>query len=264
MKNKKFKPSKNYRRDFGAKRVQSGGSKRPWIIGIAIAVAALLIAAIVYLVVTWISINNLFSGVPGGSNVSNNQSNSNQGGSQIIEDGSVEPEVDEIAKLLIIHLPTKQSYYCGEALETAGLSVYCYTKNDKYIKLKLTDCEITGFDSSAAVAQQTITVSYQGFSDAFSVSIKEAPKPVENPVVSVVVETLPKTEYKLNEFLETTGGVLLCTYADGTTKRVDLEPEYVTGFRYAMKVGAGEHELTVTYTEKSVSVETTYKITIAE
>jgi hypothetical protein len=31
-----------------------------------------------------------------------------------------------------------------------------------------------------------------------------------------------------------------------------------------MKVGAGEHELTVTYTEKSVSVETTYKITITQ
>jgi hypothetical protein len=111
---------------------------------------------------------------------------------------------------------------------------------------------------------QTITVTYKEFTDTFVVQIKEAPKPVENEVVSVVVETLPKTEYKLGDWLETTGGVLLCTYADGTTKRVDLEPAYVTGFKSAMNSGVGTHTLTVMYRENGVRVDTTYQITITQ
>lgn len=265
MKQKKFKPSNNYRRDFGSKRGRGGSSKRPLIIGIAIGGAVLLIAAVIVGVLLFNKGGNGSSNIIGSnsSQGGTNQGGTNQGGVTVDNTPSA-PEKDVLVNIQITHLPDKTSYYCGESFESAGLSVYGLTKEDHFVKLDLFECEITGFDSSVAVTKQTITVTYKGFTDTFTINIKEAPKPVTNAVVSVVVETLPKTEYKLNEFLETTGGVLLCTYADGTTKRVDLDPEYVTGFRYAMKVGAGEHELTVTYTEKNVSVETTYKITITQ
>lgn len=254
MKNKSFKPSSKYRRTIGSGRVSGGGSKRPLIIGISIGVAVLLIAAIV---VTVLLLNK-----------NNNSGNTNTGvtnqGNPNIPSVPKEEQEANIVNIQITHLPKKTTYYCGESFDMSGLSVYYLMSDNSFLKLDLSACEITGFDSSVATDKQEITVSYKEFTDAFTVTIKEAPKPVTNAVVSVVLETLPKTQYKLNEWPETDGGVLLCTYADGTTKRVDLAAEHVYGFAYAMKRGVGEYVITVKYTENDVMVETTYKITIAE
>lgn len=252
MKSKKFKP--NYRRDFASKQRVQGGSKRTLIIAISIAVAVLIIAAIIVAVVF----------------VNKNQQN--QGATDVdwnnvqtgVDSAPSAPDKDTLVNIQVAHLPNRTSYYCGDAFEPDGLSVYGLTKADKFVKLDLLECQITGFDSSVPNAKQTITVMYKDFTDTFDVIIKEAPKPVTNMVVSVVVETLPKTVYGLNDFLDTTGGVLLCAYSDGTTKQVDLKPENVSGFKYAKKAGVGEYDLTVKYTEDNVTVETTYKITITE
>ena len=77
-----------------------------------------------------------------------------------------------------------------------------------------------------------------------------------------VVITLPKTEYKIAEGLDTTGGTFVCTYSDGTTKTMELSNEYVYGFVDAYLSGVGEYDITVKYSEMGNIAETTYKITI--
>lgn len=169
----------------------------------------------------------------------------------------------QIKEIQIARKPNKLSYYCGTSFDTTGLMVYSLTNGGDFTKVNLDECTITGFDSSVPVEKQTITVTYKEFSVTFDVTIKEEPTAV--PMLeSVAIETLPKTEYKLKEGLDVEGGVLLCTYTDGTTKKVDLAIKYISGFVPAMKKGVGEHELMVIYEENGVQATTTYKITISE
>lgn len=232
-------------------------NKKALIIGISIAVAVLLIAAIIAVVI----ISNSSSG----GNAGNNGNNGNNG--NIIENifGNGNKEEDNTLKeIKVTRYPDKVSYYCGEWFDKTGLMVYQLTNGGAFTMVDIDKCTITGFDSSAPVEQQILTVTYEGFTATFPVTIKEAPKPVPS-LVSVVLETMPKTEYKLGEKLNTEGGVMLCTYSDGTTQKIDLKPKHVSGFVAAMESGvAGEYELTVKYSENGIRVKTTYKITISE
>ena len=169
----------------------------------------------------------------------------------------------ELKEIQIARVPNKVTYYCGTPLDTTGLVVYSVTNGGTFTKLDLDACTITGFDSSVPVEKQTITVTYKGFTDSFTVEILA--EPTENPtLVSIKMATLPKTNYKLGEKLDVTGGTFTCYYSNGTTQTVDLAIRYTSGFMPAMNQGAGEYDITVKYEENGVQVETTYKITITE
>ena len=169
----------------------------------------------------------------------------------------------ELKEIQIGRTPEKLVYYCGTPLDTTGLVVYSVTNGGDFTRLDLDACTITGFDSTVPVEKQTITVTYKGFSATFTVEIKA--EPTENPtLVSIKMATLPKTNYKLGEKLDVTGGTFTCYYSNGTTKTVDLAIRYTSGFMPAMNQGAGEYDITVKYEENGVQVETTYKITITE
>ena len=253
MKNKSFKPSSKYRRTIGSGRVSGGGSKRPLIIGIAIGVAVLLIAAIVVAVLLL--------------NQNNNSGNTNTGvtnqGNANIPSVPNEEQKASLVNIQITHLPNKTTYYCGELFDVSGLSVYYLMSDNSFLKLDLSACEITGFDSSVAADKQEITVSYKEFTDTFTITVKAQEK-VDPELVSISFETMPKTEYKVGDPLRSKDGVLLCTYSDGTTKTVQMSNKYVYGFADAMNKGAGQYDITVKYSENGVQVETTYKITITQ
>lgn len=212
-------------------------SKRKVIIIIAIVLAALLaIAAAVIGIVALVNKNN---------------------------EEKLAEENKQIVNIQISRAPDKISYFCGEIFDATGLTVYYGTKGGDFAKAALENCTITGFDSSAPAESQTITVTYKGFTDTFVVEIKE-PIP-EIPVLeSISMETLPKTEYKKGEGYNGEGGVILCTYTDGTTKTIELQNEYVSGFRVAYLGGPGEYDITVKYSENGIQATTTYKITISE
>ena len=169
----------------------------------------------------------------------------------------------EMKEIQIVQYPNKRTYYCGSDFDKTGLIVCTVTNGGDFTELNLDVCEITGFDSSVPVAEQTITVTYKGFTDTFTVEIKA--EPTAAPVlVSIAMKDLPKTQYKVNQGLRTNGGTFVCTYSDGSTKTVDLINEYIYGFRDAYLAGVGEYDITVKYEENGVQVETTYKITITE
>lgn len=211
--------------------------KRKIIIIVAIAlVAALVIAAIVVGIVTAIN---------------------KKKADQLAE------ERKQLAAIQVARVPDKASYYCGEFFDKTGLIVYTITKGNSIAKIDIDQCEITGFDSSVAVKKQVITVTYKGFTDTFNIEIKEPPS-VAPVLESISMEVLPKTDYKLGEGYDGEGGVILCKYTDGTTKTVELDNEYISGFRAAYEAGVGEYDITVTYTENGIQVQTTYKITITE
>ena len=235
MKYKKPKYS-NYKKLNKGMSHGSGSSKRWWIIGGII--AAVVIAAIIAVIV-----------------VVNMQNAS--------EIDQTEQQKNTVKEIQIARNPERMTYYCGMPFDPTGLSVYSLTHAGTFTQLNLDECTITGFDSSVAVEAQVITVTYKGFSDTFTIQIKE--EPVGDPVLeSIEMGTLPKTAYKRGEALDVTGGTFICKYSDGTTKTVDLAIKYTSGFMPAMNKGAGEYDITVKYDEGGIVVQTTYKITITQ
>ena len=247
MKYNKFK-YKGYKMPNG-----NPSKKRAWIIGISIAVASLLILATAALLIA----NSIITQLDPDRETGNIFENVFGGGEET-------PAGDTIKSFQVTKYPDKRTYYCGDWFDKTGLKVYKFMQSGEFTEVNLDECTITGFDSSAPVESQTITVTYGEFSDTFTVTIKEKIKPVEVFVQSIAIETAPKTEYKLGDWLETTGGKFVVTYTDGTTKTLDMEPGYISGFSAAMKTGVGEHELMVIYEENGVQATTTYKITISE
>ena len=173
-----------------------------------------------------------------------------------------------IQKIYISSWPEKLQYYVGEDANYDGLVIGLLknngsTENITYSEETKGEFSFTGFDSSKVTEEQTITVKYKDFTCKFYISVKEVPKPV--PVLSSIsIAVLPKTEYKVGEWLNTDGGVILKEYSDGTFASTVLINQYISGWEEAVEGGPGTYTLTVKYKENGVLKKTTFDITITE
>ena len=99
---------------------------------------------------------------------------------------------------------------------------------------------------------------------SFTVKIKEAPKPTLL-LVSIELESLPnKLIYKIGEWLDTSGGIIIRKYNDGSQSKIALINSYIYGYTKEMSNTPGTYTLTVKYVEKGILAETTFEITIEE
>ena len=186
---------------------------------------------------------------------------------------AISAKVEENNEVLSIHIntiPTNQ-YYVGDKPDYSGLVLGVTRRNGDvdYVSYESdpANFRFTGFDSTAPVQGQSVTVFYQGFGAKYYVNVNEVPQPA--PTLSAVeLETIPKTEYTLGDILSTKNGMLIRTYSDGSTKYITLVNNYVYGFKAAMSQAAMqqqrtcEYTLTVKYVENGILAETTYKINI--
>ena len=182
------------------------------------------------------------------------------------EDGNTEVPED-IVNFYISSEPTKTLYTVGDLFDCAGLTVYLKSEETGSMYVSYDDDPdafiITGFDSSAPVEEQVITVECRGFTDTFTVTIvaKETSKA---SLVSITVDPLPKTEYKVGESFSHTGGYIVAEYSDGTTETIKLRMKHVTGFG-AISNTPGEHQVKVEYSDDHGGYAYTYiTITITE
>ena len=113
--------------------------------------------------------------------------------------------------------PTKTTYVVGQMLDTAGMKVVVTYNDASTETINAGEFEekgvtITGFDSAAPAASQTVTVTYGGKSDTFTVTIEA------RALISIEVTTPPSktTGYVAFDTLDTTGMVVTATYNDGT------------------------------------------------
>lgn len=219
---------------------EQSDNKRKIIIVIAIVLAVLIVAAAIVGVVALI-----------------NKKKADQLAAQQAE------ESKQLAAIQIARVPDKTTYYCGEFFDKTGLLIYSITNANGLAQVDLDQCEITGFDSSVPVQKQTITVTYKGFTDTFNIEIK-APLSETPVLVKIEMENLPKTQYKVGEDLDVTGGTFIATYSDGSTKTINLANRHIFGFRDAYESGVGEYDITVKLVKDGIEATTTYKITITE
>jgi len=137
--------------------------------------------------------------------------------------------------------PTKTTYKIGEPLDLTGIVVTA-TYSDDTEEVTITEANITGFDSST-VGEKTLTVTYGGKTDTFTVTVIE--------LSSIAVTTPPnKTTYSIGEALNLTGLVVTATYSDDSTEEVTITAANITGFSSTTE---GQKTLTVTYGGKTTS-----------
>lgn len=81
------------------------------------------------------------------------------------------PQTTSIASIDITTEPTKKAYKVGEALDLAGMVVTATYTDNSTSAVNINHVSCTGFNSSAAAESQTVTVTYLGKTDTFTVSI---------------------------------------------------------------------------------------------
>ena len=155
---------------------------------------------------------------------------------------NVDIEAVKLVSIAVKTNPTKMSYYQGEALDSTGLTLTATYNNGK------TETVTTGFTCSAldssSAGQKTITVTYQGLTTTFSVTV------IAVNLVSVSVKTMPnKTNYFTGEPFDQTGLTLTATYNNGNTETISSGIE-CTGFNSAT---AGQKTVTASYGGKSTT-----------
>ena len=177
-----------------------------------------------------------------------------------------EPEpTDAVLSGLEVTAPQKTEYEQGEELDLTGMKVTAAYSDGTEKEVSAEDCTVEGYDKDA-VGQQTITVSYteKGVTKeaAFQVTVKEkTPEPAEAVLTGLEVTAPQKTEYEQGEELDLTGMTVTAAYSDGTEKKVSTEDCTVEGYD---KDAVGQQTITVSYTEKGVTKEASFQVTVKE
>ena len=85
-----------------------------------------------------------------------------------------EPTLDEIK----ITGPTKTKYIQGEELDLSGLVVTAVYSDGSEVEIQVDDYTVSGYNSNV-VGTQTITVTYEGKTATFSVTVEEDKQPTD-------------------------------------------------------------------------------------
>lgn len=146
----------------------------------------------------------------------------------------------EIESIQVIP-PAKTEYLEGSALDVTGGQVkILYRADNGYYELTdLTPDMISGYDPLVP-GEQIITVTYEGFSAQFRVSV------TEKTAVSMEIADLPEKlrYFAKKDTLDVTGGKVTVSYDNGTVQTLDMTADMVSGFDNTV---AGDQILTVTY-----------------
>ena len=150
--------------------------------------------------------------------------------------------------------PNQTVYEVNDQLNLAGLVLEVIYEDGSKSEVA------EGFDVSqvdmSTVGEKTITVTYQGKTAAFKVTVKETEKPVVT-LESITISGPSKTEYKIGDKLDLTGLVVIAHYSDGSYQEVtDYE---VSGFD---STAAGKKTITVRYVEDGITELAQFELTV--
>ena len=170
------------------------------------------------------------------------------------EDGGYTAECEisvlerKVESIEIIEEPIKTTYIQNyEELDVTGGKIRLTYNDGTTEEIDMTKEMASGFDNTI-VGPQTLTVTYEGKTATFEVTI------IEKELVSIEIAQQPnKTAYIQNyEELDVTGGKIRLTYNDGTTEEIDMTEDMVTGFDNTQ---LGPQTLTVSYEGKTTTFE---------
>ena len=166
----------------------------------------------------------------------------------------VDPTEPTVTKIEIESMPTKTQYNIGDEFNSAGLSIKV-TYSDTTTAVVTTGFTCTGFDSTAA-GEKTITVTYEGKTVTFKVTVAENPQPQTKTLSSISVRNAQET-YDYGQEIDKSKLTVIATYSDNSTATVTNYT--LSGYN---KEQAGQQTVTVSYTEGGVTKTATFTVTV--
>ena len=149
--------------------------------------------------------------------------------------------------------PTKTTYYIGEAFDPAGMVVTATFADDTTANVT-EDCEFS--PQTMAAGTQSVTVTYQRAGIQKTATVAVAVRTLDH----IAVTTAPtKTAYNYGETFNPAGMVVTAYYTDDTSRAV-------TGYTYSPTgaLAMNNTTITISYTEGSVTEQTTQAITVSK
>ena len=143
---------------------------------------------------------------------------------------------DDIIGFTITNLP-KTNYKHGETLDVIG-GMLTIQRGSGDSQISLTSEMVSGY-SSNTLGEQTLTVTYNGFTKNYEVTVSDF-------VTGIIVSHPTKIEYKYNEDLDLIDGLITTVMASGDVgSSIAITSGMVTGYN---KTIIGNQTVTVTYT----------------
>ena len=149
--------------------------------------------------------------------------------------------------------PTKTTYFIGEAFDPAGMVVTA-TFEDDTTENVTEDCTFS--PDTMAEGTQSVTVTYQRAGVQKTTTVAVAVRTLDH----IAVTTAPtKTAYNYGETFNPAGMVVTAYYTDDTSRAV-------TGYTYSPTgaLAMNNTTITISYSEGSVTKQTTQAITVAK
>ncbi|THF83238.1 discoidin domain-containing protein [Cohnella fermenti] len=155
------------------------------------------------------------------------------------------PEQPTITGIAISDQSThKTQYLTGDALSVDGLKLAVSWSDDSVTIVDATADMVSGFDSSAAAASQTLTAAYGGYSATYTVSVA-APEQPTITGIAISDQSTHKTQYLAGDALSVDGLKLAVRWSDDSVTIVDATADMVSGFNSA--AAASSQAVTVAY-----------------
>ncbi|MGN0555103.1 MAG: bacterial Ig-like domain-containing protein, partial [Candidatus Fimenecus sp.] len=152
---------------------------------------------------------------------------------------------DAVSVVSIISLPLKTDYLTGDALVLDGCTIeVIYASGENEIHSVSADM-ISGYDE-AVTGEQTVTVTYGGVSDTFTVNVSARPSVVKIEMASQPTET----EFLVGTSFDFSGAKILVYYADDTTETLNVTDTMTSGGNI---YHLGDQTITVTYLGATVT-----------
>lgn len=144
-------------------------------------------------------------------------------------------------------------YYVGDSFVDGGKIKVSYSDSSEKV-IDITAGMVTGFSTSSANENLTLTVTYGEKTTTYNVEVKEV------AVESVTLTPPTKTNYMVGDSLDLTGGYVTVTYNNGKEETLSLTAAGVSVTGFNSSSTAASQTITVTYGGKTK----TFDVIIAE
>ncbi len=111
------------------------------------------------------------------------------------------------------------------------------------------DIEITGFEPGA-IGDQRLLVKYKETTTSVTITVQS-----KNVIAFDITSPISKTDYLIGDDIDTTGGVLLIRYDDGSSEEVPITKNMLSGYDSTY---VGEQNVTITYSTVSQTFRVTF------
>ncbi|MBR5529496.1 MAG: bacterial Ig-like domain-containing protein, partial [Oscillospiraceae bacterium] len=156
----------------------------------------------------------------------------------------------------LISWPLKLEYYVGEELDLTGCMMDITYNSGRQELILVTADMVSGYDKYL-LGDQTITVSYNGGTDTFEVTVIARPE-----IASIEMATMPnKTEFVVRTAFDFAGAQIKLNYADGSSEVIDVAEDMISGGNINK---LGKQTITVTFDGKTTTFQVTVKSASAE